>query len=66
MYATSPDRKKNKKVTFSDTVKVRLIVEQQFEYYEHLIQQAFYFIFHILLAEWNSGFLKWKVVTLVP
>ena len=38
MYATSPNRKKKKKVTFSDTVKVRLIVEQQFEYYEHLIQ----------------------------
>ena len=37
-YAVSPDRKKKKKVTFSDAIKVRLLVEQQFEYYEQLIQ----------------------------
>ena len=38
-YATSPTlNKKKKKVTFSDVVKVRLIVEQQYEYYEQLIQ----------------------------
>ena len=39
MYATLPVlTKKKKKVTFSENVKVRLIVEQQFEYYEQLIQ----------------------------
>ena len=39
IYATPPlISKKKKRVTFSDDVKVRLIVEQQFEYYEQLIQ----------------------------
>ena len=38
LYATAPHRKKKKKVTFNDAVKVRLILEQQFEYYEQLIQ----------------------------
>ena len=38
-YATSPtSNKKKKKVTFSDVVQVRLIVEHQYEYYEQLIQ----------------------------
>ena len=38
-YATLPVIiKKKKKVTFSENVKVRLIVEQHFEYYEQLIQ----------------------------
>ena len=37
-YALPPTCKKKKRVTFSDVVKVRLIVEQQFEYYEQLIQ----------------------------
>ena len=39
IYAKPPlVTKKKKRVTFSDHVKVRLIVEQQFEYYEQLIQ----------------------------
>ena len=37
MYATPPKAKKKKKVTFSNIVQVRLIVEQQIEY-EQLIQ----------------------------
>ena len=38
-YATLPlIYKKKKKVTFSDVVQVRLIVEQQFEYHELLTQ----------------------------
>ena len=57
-YATLPlSCKKKKKVTFSDVVQVRLIVEEQFEYHELLTQLVFYFIFHSLPAEWNNGFL---------
>ena len=38
-YASSPtSNKKKKKVTFSDVVKVRLIVEHHYEYCEQLIQ----------------------------
>ena len=38
-YATLPlTCKKKKKVTFSDVVQVRLIVEEQFEYHELLTQ----------------------------
>ena len=38
-YLTLPlISKQKKKVTFSDVVQVRLIVEQQFEYYEQLTQ----------------------------
>ena len=65
-YATLPlTCKKKKKVTFSDVVQVRLIVEEQFEYHELLTQYVFYFIFYSQPAEWNSGIVKW-MLSLVP